>query len=646
MKAMNLCCRAFCSLTLLPAFILGNEPSMAQNSEAPAKTGQAKVKQTETAIVHPSKVTLGTYWGESRPLRDIPPATPEELAKLKKTFRQEFFNPTLKYRSYPNAAAALLKGEDPVIQKQMGEISFDQSEQVNFDGQTSEWPPDENGAAGPNHYMQTVNVTYAIYDKSGTIKAGPTNINQIFGNVPGASRNDGDPIVIFDKQADRYLVAEFSIPDTGTLHWILVAISKTNDPLGSWHQYSFPADKMPDYIKFGVWRDGYYVGVNNTNGLNDIFVMEREKMLVGDKTARMLPFKNPYRPGPGGFMVVPPANNDGPFAPEGTPGQFIAINDAGWGGSCQLWIYELAVNWTTPSASTFQRTQQIDVATFSSNFGNDWSNIRQKGSTQKVDAVPTIIMNMPQYRNFGSYQTLVCCHTVNVDGKGRAGIRWYELRKTNADWSIRQQSTYSPDTTSRWMGSVLLNGENKIGLGYSVSSLGEYPGIRYCGQTSTAYLAGNSTLDIAETTIWSGAYSQEGTNRWGDYSSLALDPVDDKTFWYTNQYIKSDNTTRGTRTASFVFNSPVGVNSLEGSDKPWFRVFPNPSGGIFTIVPQNAAVTSLYVQVFDIAGRLILGKQFGPQNEYSIDLSQASRGVYSLRMQNWKSVQTIKLIKN
>ncbi|MEI6456668.1 MAG: T9SS type A sorting domain-containing protein, partial [bacterium] len=308
--------------------------------------------------------------------------------------------------------------------------------------------------------------------------------------------------------------------------------------------------------------------------------------------------------------------------------------------------YELAVNWTTPLASTFQRTQQIDVASFSSNFGNDWSNIRQKGTSQKVDAVPTIIMNMPQYRNFGSYQTLVCCHTVNVDGKGRAGIRWYELRKTDAAWSIRQQNTYSPDSTSRWMGSILLNGENKIGLGYSVSSLGEYPGIRYCGQTSTSYLAGNSTLDIAETTIWSGAYSQEGTNRWGDYSSLALDPVDDKTFWYTNQYIKSDKTTRGTRIASFIFNSPVGVNPLEGSDKPWFRVFPNPSGGIFTIVPQNAAVAILNVQVTDLAGRIILEKQFNQQNEYIIDLSQANSGVYSLRLQNWKTVQTIKLIKN
>ncbi|MEI6457047.1 MAG: hypothetical protein WCO93_12220, partial [bacterium] len=130
------------SLILLPALILGSASIKAQNS----------------SVVYPSKVTLGTYWGESRPLRDIPPSTPEELSKLKKTFRQEFFNPTLKYRSYPNAEAALLKGEDPVIQKQMGEISFDQSEQVNFDGQTSIWPPDENGAAGPNHYMQTVNV--------------------------------------------------------------------------------------------------------------------------------------------------------------------------------------------------------------------------------------------------------------------------------------------------------------------------------------------------------------------------------------------------------------------------------------------------------------------------------------------------------
>ena len=628
MKASKKSCRVS-FLILLPALILGSVSLKAQNP----------------SVVYPSKVGFGTYLGESRPLRDIPPISPEELFRLKKDFKQDFLNPTLKYRSYPNADAALLKGEDPVLQKQMGSLSFDQSQQVSFEGQSSNYVPDENGTAGPNHYMQTVNMTYAIYDKSGVLKAGPTNVNLIFGNKPGANRNDGDAIVLYDEQADRYLVSEFSIPTDGTPNYILVAVSATNDPTGSWHQYSFEVDKMPDYPKFGVWRDGYYVAVNNTNGLNDIFVLERSKMLLG-QTAQYVAFKNPYRPGPAyEFKIAPPVDNDGAFAPEGSPGQFIAINDTGWGGSSQLWLYELAVNWTTTTTSTFQRTQQIDVAVFSSDFGSDWSNIRQKGTTQKVDAVPTIIMNMPQYRNFGSYQTLVCCHTVNVDGKGRAGIRWYELRKTNTTWSIRQQGTYSPDTTSRWMGSIMLNGQNKIGLGYSVSSLGEYPGIRYCGQSSTSYLAGNSTLDIAESTIWSGTTSQEGSNRWGDYSSMAVDPTDDKTFWYTNQYIKPD-LTRATRITSFVFDSPVSINPQEGSDKPWFRVLPNPSDGIFTILPQNAAVTNMNVQVVDLTGRIIFEKHFGQQNEYIIDLSQADRGVYSLRLQNWKTVQTIKLIKN
>jgi len=597
-----------------------------------------------SSVVYPSSVGFGTYLGESRPLRDIPPLSPEEQLRLKKNFRQDFLNPTLKYRSYPNAEAALLKGEDPAIQKQMGNLSFDQSQQVNFEGQSTNSVPDENGTAGPNHYMQTVNVTYAIYNKSGVLLAGPTNINQIFGNVPGATYNDGDAIVLYDEQADRYLVAEFSIPNGPEPHYILVAVSTTNDPTGTWHKYSFELDKMPDYPKFGVWRDGYYVGVNNTNGLNDIFVLERSKMLVG-QTTQIVKFTNPFRPGPAGeFKIVPPVDNDGAFAPEGSPGQFIAINDAGWGGSCQLWIYELAVNWTTTTASTFQRTQQINVDSFSSNFGPDWSNIRQKGTSQKIDAVPTIIMNMPQYRNFGSYQTLVCCHTVNVDGKGRAGIRWYELRKTNAAWSIRQQGTYSPDTVSRWMGSILLNGQNKLGIGYSVSSLADYPGIRYCGQSSTAYLAGNSTLDIAESTIYTGTNYQDFSNRWGDYSSLAVDPSDDNTFWYTNQYMKSDGS-RGTRIASFVFDSPLSINPKEGSDKPWFRVLPNPSEGIFTILPQNAMVANLNVQVIDLTGKLIFEKKFGQQNEYLIDLSQAERGVYSLRLQSWSTVQTIKLIK-
>ena len=148
------------------------------------------------------------------------------------------------------------------------------------------------------------------------------------------------------------------------------------------------------------------------------------------------------------------------------------------------------------------------MASFDSNFGDTWNNISQLGTSQKVDAIPQVIMNPPQYRNFGTYETIVCCHTVDVDNTDHAGIRWYELRRPpGGSWTIRQQGTYAPDSHSRWMGSIMLNGNNEIGLGYSVSSIAIYPGIRYCGQSAAAYLAATSTLDVPRNHS-SGAYSK------------------------------------------------------------------------------------------------------------------------------------------
>jgi hypothetical protein len=221
---------------------------------------------------------------------------------------------------------------------------------------------------------------------------------------------------------------------------------------------------MPDYEKFGIWQDGYYMGTNNAS-TNDIYVFQRSQMLVGG-TAQMVGFNNAWRPTTiDGFMCVPPVDNDGAFAPAGSPGLFITLNDdAIGGGSDQLWIYELAVNWTTPVSSTFNRVQQLNVPSFDSNFGANWDNIKQLGTTRELDGIPMVIMNVPQYRNFGTYQTLVCCHTVDVDATDHAGIRWYELRKTSGSWTLRQSGTYAPDGHSRWMGSVMLNGTNEIGL--------------------------------------------------------------------------------------------------------------------------------------------------------------------------------------
>jgi hypothetical protein len=472
-------------------------------------------------------------------------------------------NEKIRVREYPFAETAFPKGDDPAWQREMGNTQPPRAPIVSFDGQTSPYyPPDANGAAGPNHYMQTINSVYAIYSKTGALVAGPTNLNLLFGSVTGATCNDGDPIVLYDEQADRWLVVEFSI--CGANDYMLFAVSQTNDPTGSWHRYSFDVDEMPDYEKIGIWQDGYYMGTNNAAaGKKDIYVVERSKMLLG-QTAQMVGFDNAWRPTTiDGFMCVPPVDNDGTFAPAGSPGLFITINDdAIAGGADQLWLYELAVNWTTPTSSTFTRVQQLAVPAFDSNFGANWDNIKQPGTTRELDAIPQVVMNAPQYRNFGSYQTLVCCHTVDVNNTDLAGIRWYELRKTTGTWSLRQSGTYSPDAHSRWMGSIRLNGQNEIGLGYSISSTTVYPGIRYSGQSATAYTNGAGVLDLAEQTITTGAYSQTAYNRWGDYAGLSVDPADDKTFWFTTEYIGTSSA-RKTRVASFqVGTAAAGIDLI------------------------------------------------------------------------------------
>jgi hypothetical protein len=509
--------------------------------------------------IRPSLVITGQYLGETPPLRDLPTVSQAEWQQMLEKAESKMLNPELESRSYPYAETALPKGPDPAWQRHMGTNAGTRATVVNFAGQDSPYfPPDCNGTIGPFHYMQTVNTTYAIYNRTGTLLAGPSNLNTLFTGLPGATYNDGDPVVLYDEQADRWLMVEFSI--SGSNDYMLIAVSTTNDPTGTWYKYSFDVDDTPDYEKFGIWGDGYYMGTNNSVG-NDIYVFERSQILAGG-TPQAVGFNNAWRPTTvDGFMCVPPLDNDGAFAPAGEPGLFITINDdAIGGGSDQLWIYELDVDWTTPANSTFTRTQQLNVAIFDSNFGSTWANIAQLGTNQKVDAIPQVIMNPPQYRNFGSYETILCCHTVDVDQTDHAGVRWYELRRVNSgNWTIRQYGTYAPDNHSRWMGSIMLNSQNEIGLGYSVSSSTIYPAIRYCGQSSAAYASANGIMDITEATIQDGVYFQSSYDRWGDYSALQVDPTDNRNFWFTSEYIGTGGT-RKTKIASFSL-TPVTLNA-------------------------------------------------------------------------------------
>ncbi|MCE1202305.1 MAG: hypothetical protein LWX09_09445, partial [Bacteroidia bacterium] len=573
-------------------------------------------------------VITGKYHGLSRPLGELPQLTEDEFNALvekgKNRLRSLSWEP--KKRLYPFAETALPKNGDPIRQSEMGTIQNNRPVFLNFDGQTSPYKPsDVNGDVNETHYFQTINTVYAIYNKTGQLVAGPTNLNLLFEGVTGSQYNDGDPIVLWDEAAQRWLVAEFSI--TGTNDYMLVAVSTSPDPTGTWHRYSFDVDDMPDYPKLGVWRDGYYMGTNTaTAGRKDIYVLERSKMLIG-ATAQMVGFKNSLRPN-SGFHCVPPVDNDGTLAPEGSPGIFITINDDAWGGADQIWIYELNVNWTTPASSTFARTQQITVPAFDSNFGSSWDNIAQKGTTQKLDAVNQILMQRPQFRNFGTYQTIVACHTVDVTGTDQAGIRWYELRRTGTGpWSIRQSGTYAPDNHSRWMASIAMTPSGKLGLFYSISSSTLNPGLRYTGQSSAAYAAGNGIMDVVEEVILEGTLSQTGTNRWGDYFMIAIDPTDNETFWATGQYVGASNASK-TRIATFrIGNAPLVATTnasnitptaatLNGTVNPnslsttyYFEWGTSPSYGNTTTVTNAGSGTSVLNVSANISG-LISGTTY------------------------------------
>jgi len=521
--------------------------------------------QNETVV--PNTISTAVYFDEIPSLKDLPIVD-------KQYFIDNWGKSVLEGVEHESEGASNYsnwkdEGHDPVWQKQPGWIESPKALIQNFQGQSSPYlPSDANGTVGPNHYMQTVNTTYAIYDKTGTLLAGPTAMNSLFSGVTGSNYNDGDPLILFDEQAQKWVAVEFAI--SGTPDYMLIAVSQTNDPTGAWWRWSFLMNGLPDYEKMGIWHDGYYMGTNlgsTTATGDDVYVFERSVMLTGSASPQMVGFHNPNRPN-NGFHCIMPLDADGASAPSNSPGQFITINDNGWGGNDELRIYDLDVDWITPSNSTFAMTQQISVASFDSQF-NAWGvgDIAQPGTTQEVSAQNYTLMTRGQYKNWGTLQSIVCCHTVDVDGTNHAGQRWYELEKTSQTdptWAIRQQGTYAPDAHSRYNGSIAINDNHEIALGYNISSSTINPNIRYIGQSVSSNTLANGIMDIVESANMAqlSAQSQTSSHRWGDYPLVTVDPVDGVTFWYTNEYYSSG---KKTQIVSFTIGSPVLTAQFSGT---------------------------------------------------------------------------------
>jgi len=546
--------------------------------------------------------------------------------------------------------------KDPVIQDQMG-ILNPLKTLLNFEGISnvnSVNPADPNGDIGLNYYIQAINTSFAIYTKTGALVYGPANLKTLWQGFPGAYTSDGDPIALFDHLANRWLISQFSLPNyPNGPFYELIAVSKTEDPLGAWNRYAFKFKNMPDYPKLGVWPDGYYLSANSYSSgalewLGPIAsVLERDSMLTGG-SARMVSFNKDKS-----LKTMITADLDGPPPPKGTPGYFLMlIDDAAGASSDQLQLFQLHVDWADTAKSTFTGPFIMNTAPFDMKMCGAGSNacIHQKGTSNRLDPLTKYLMYRLQYRNFGTHQTMVVNHTVDAEGNDHAGVRWYELRKNNTDWTIFQQGTYAPDSLHRWMSSAAMDGKGNIALGYSISGDSLFPSIGITGRRAGDPLGQMTCL---EELIIKGSGSQTVESRWGDYSSLSVDPSDDETFWYTNMYCPVSSARNwSTRNASFrITDLQVNVGeSLQVNRKNdcLMKIFPNPFSELATLEWSLTEPCYVKIQILDLTGKALstpvdARKQPGIyQIEYNA--SKLAAGIYFCQFTAGSIKETYKLV--
>ncbi|WP_416445394.1 GEVED domain-containing protein [Leeuwenhoekiella sp. A16] len=443
------------------------------------------------------------------------------------------------------------KGNDPLVKDQtqtqtQTKLQIQDSPLFVFDVGNSNLraaPSDPTGAAGPNHYIAAWNSAFRIFDKQGNPLMNEASLATLF---PGNEL--GDPIVLYDAPADRYIITEFDESPNG----LNMAISKGRDPINDgWYIYTtgLETNAFPDYAKFSIWHDGYYVTANipgaESTEVDAVFAIERDKMLVGED-ARILSF-----PLPGielsGFYSPQVFNVGNRNMPASGPATVVYMQDDAWSGvdDDHLKLWSVSVDWNDPLNSTISQPVELTTAAFNGVFdGGSFSNLSQPGDPTNPDAVipdldalQATIMNQAQFRQFDTYNSVVFNFVVDVEGgvEEKAGIRWYELRQSGdgQPWSIYQEGTYvSPTVQNAFAASMAMDSKGNIGMGYSTVSETQHVAIQYTGRFASDKLG---SMTIPETLIAQGSDNAE-ESRYGDYTHLTVDPEDDKKFWFVSEY--------------------------------------------------------------------------------------------------------------
>jgi Secretion system C-terminal sorting domain/GEVED domain len=458
----------------------------------------------------------------------------------------------------PNALPA--DGLDPAAQKI---YNSDKAATVNilhnYDGIgfSNVNPPDPSVAVGPNHVIQMINgqsgSLLQIYNKVGGTLVAQGYMDAISG-IPGA----GDPIVMYDQLADRWVLTEFSASGNK----IVVMVSQTANPTGAYYVFSYTCPNFPDYPKFAIWGDAYYVTTNENSPA--VYALNRTAMLAGIANTFQR-FTIPSYPTIGFQAAAPVCLSGTTQAPAGTPGLIMRMADDAWttGIVDRLEIFSFNVNWTTPTSSTLTGPVLLPTAAFSTELCGytSFACIPQPGSGITLDPLREVLMNRVYYRNFGTHGSIVSSHVTDVDGADRAGVRWHELRNTGAGWSIYQEGTYSPDATRRWMSTIGINGNGDIAMVYNASSSTVFPSLRMTGRNASDPLG---QMTLPETVLAAGT-AANGSNRYGDYNDMGVDPTDGS-FWSTGEYNPATNWS--TRISHFSIGTDVSGISFDTPCQP------------------------------------------------------------------------------
>jgi hypothetical protein len=400
-----------------------------------------------------------------------------------------------------------------------------------------------------------VNLTWAVYDKAtGGLLMGPTALNNIWSGFGGLCQTvaGGDPIVLYDKAAQRWLISELAYNGSFTSNFICVAVSTSNDATGSYNRYAFSfGTTIPDYPKYSVWPDAYYLNVNGFGNGGFTFLgaqpcaLDRAAMLAGNPAAALICFA----PRPLDYSFLPGDMEGATPPPTGAPNNFIELWD-----QVTLHAFKFHVDFVTPANSTFTGPTNITIPNWVQICPTTRACIPQPSPGELVDSIGNRLMFRMAYRNFGDHETLTATHTVKpASGTAIAATRWYELRNASVggNFTVFQGGTFQNAKISLWMGSIAMDKVGDIALGMSASSSTVKPSVVYTGRTPTDP---KNKMESPFVVVHGTGVQTAGGNRWGDYSSMAIDPSDDCTFWYTQEYYKTTGSgSWSTRINSFKF---------------------------------------------------------------------------------------------